>query len=51
MRDLFSELELILEALESRNPSEGAKSMRQHIENAADFGSDLRATSTNSAEK
>ena len=51
MRDLFAELELILQALENRNPSEGAKSMRRHIENAADFGSDLRATSANSAEK
>ena len=43
MRDLFSELDLILNALESRNPKEAAKYMQQHIENAADFGADLRA--------
>ena len=51
MLDLFTELELILRSLERRSPSEGAKYMRQHIENAADFGADLRALATKPAQK
>jgi DNA-binding GntR family transcriptional regulator len=51
MLDLFTELELILRSLERRSPNEGAKYMRQHIENAADFGADLRALAAKPAQK
>jgi len=51
MLDLFTELELILRSLELRSPNEGAKYMRQHIENAADFGADLRALAVKPTQK
>jgi len=51
MRHLFIELELILQALERRNPNEGAKFMRQHIENAANFGTDFRSLAIKPTQK
>lgn len=51
LHELFSELEHIVLALEKRSSRDSARYMRQHIDNAADFGADLRASHSKHCKK